>query len=77
MSHSMTKPTGSPVQISKTQISLGVCPVDQSSLCADWDAKDPRFFHPDSKDSDQTGRIPRLIGVTAVHTDHFVVPRLI
>ena len=33
----------------------------QSSLCAQWVAKDPRFLHVDSEDSDQTGRMPRLI----------------
>ena len=42
----------------KTQISLDVCPVwsaawasaqsDQSSLCAQWVAKDPSFLHADS-----------------------------
>ena len=26
-----------------------------------WVAKDPRFLHADSEDSDQTGRMPRLI----------------
>ena len=34
---------------------------DQSSLCTQWVAKDPRFLHVDSEDSDQTGRMPRLI----------------
>ena len=29
--------------------------------CAQWLAKDPSFLHADSKDSDQTGRMPRLI----------------
>ena len=38
---------------------------DQSSLCAQWIAKDPSFLHAESKDSDQTGRIPRLIWVLA------------
>ena len=33
----------------------------QSSLCAQWVAKDPTFLHADSEDSDQTGRMPRLI----------------
>ena len=33
----------------------------QISLCAQWVAKDPSFFHGDSKDSDQTGQMPRLI----------------
>ena len=30
---------------------------DQSSLCAQWVAKDPSFLHADSEDSDQTGWI--------------------
>ena len=43
---------------------------DQSSLCAQWVAKDPRFLYADSEDSDQTGRMPRLI--FAGRTCHFV-----
>ena len=31
----------------------------ESSLCAQWVAKDPKFLHADSEDSDQTGRMPR------------------
>ena len=34
---------------------------DQSVLCAHWVAKDLSFLHADSKDSDQTGWMPRLI----------------
>ena len=30
---------------------------------AQWVAKDPRFIHADREDSDQTGRMPRLIWV--------------
>ena len=45
---------------------------DQSSLCAQSVAKDPSFLHADNEDSDQTGRIPRLIWVFAGHTCHFV-----
>ena len=30
-------------------------------LCAQWVTKDPMFLHADSKDSDQTGQMPRLI----------------
>ena len=45
---------------------------DQSSLCAQWVAEDPMFLHVDSEDSDQTGRMPRLIWVFAGHTCHFV-----
>ena len=33
----------------------------ESSLCAQWVAKDPMFLHADSEDSNQTGRMPRLI----------------
>ena len=48
----------------KTQISLGIHPAwSESSVCAQWVAKDPRFLHADSEDSDQTGRIRRLIRV--------------
>ena len=54
------------VRLVKTQISLGICQVcSESSLCAQWVAKDPSFLHADSKDSDQTGRLPRLIWVFA------------
>ena len=54
---------------SKTQISLGIRPVwSESSLCAQWVAKDPSFLHADSEDSDQTGRMPRLIWVFAGRT---------
>ena len=45
---------------------------DQSSLCAQWVAKDLSFLHADSEDSDQTGRIPMLIWVFAGCTCHFV-----
>ena len=40
----------------------------ESSLCAQWVAKDPSFLHADSEDSDQTGRMPRLIWVFAGRT---------
>ena len=50
----------------KTQISLGIHPVwSESSLSAQWVAKDPSFLQADSEDSDQTGRMPRLIWVFA------------
>ena len=52
------------VRPAKTQISLGIRPVwSETSLCTQWVAKDPRFLHADSEDSDQTGRMPRLIWV--------------
>ena len=41
---------------------------DQSSLCAQWVAKDLSFLHVDSEDCDQTGRMPRLIWFFAVCT---------
>ena len=54
------------VRPAKTQISLDIRPVwSESSLCAQWLAKDPSFLHADSEDSDQTGRMPRLIWVFA------------
>ena len=40
---------------------------DQSSLCTQWVTKDPRFLHADSEDSDQTGRMPRLISLHWAH----------
>ena len=45
----------------------------ESSLCTRWVAKDPRFLHVDSKDSDETGRMARLIWVFAGSTSHFVM----
>ena len=62
------------VRPAKTQISLGIHPVwSESSLCAQWVAKDPGFLHADSEDSDQTGRMPRLIWVFAVRTATLLV----
>ena len=44
------------VRPAKTQIILGIRPVwSESSLCAQWVAKDPSFLLADSEDSDQTG----------------------
>ena len=72
MSQSTTKPAVWTVRLTKTQISLGICPVwSKSSLCALRTDKDPRFHHLDSENSDQTGRIPRLIEVFAGRTGHF------
>ena len=57
------------VRPAKTQISLGICPVwSESSLCAQWVAKGPSFLRTDSEDSDQIGRMPRLIWVFAERT---------
>ena len=52
MSRLMTKPPKWYVRPAKTQISLGIRPVwSESSLCAQWVAKDPSFLHADSEDS--------------------------
>ena len=68
LSHDMTKPTKW-VHPAKTGISLGICPIwSESSLCTQWVAKDPSFLHANSKDSDQTGQIPKLIWVLAGRT---------
>ena len=61
------------VRQAKTQISLGIRPVwSESLLCAQRIANDPSFLHADSEDSDQTGRMPRLIWVFAGRTCHLV-----
>ena len=61
------------VRPAKTQTSLGIRPVwSESSLSTQWVAKDPSFLHADSEDSDQTGRMPRLLWVFAGRTCHFV-----
>ena len=63
------------VRPAKTQISLGIRPVwSESSLCAHWVAKDPRFLHADSKDSDQTDLSLRW---AHTHFVGFVMSRLI
>ena len=68
-SHDMTKTNKMSVHPAKTQISLGIRQVgSESSLCAQWVAKDPSFLHADSEDSDQTERMPRLIWVFAGRT---------
>ena len=56
----------------KTQISLGIRPVWSVFTLRSKDSQDPRFLHADSEDSDQTGRMPRLICVFAGHIGYFV-----
>ena len=76
LSHRVTKPTKWHVPSVKTQISLGIRPVwSESSLSAQWVAKDPSFPHADSEDSDQTGHrhMPRLIWVLAGRTATLLV----
>ena len=45
----------------------------ESSLCVQWIVKDHKFLHEDSEDSDQTGWMPRLIGLRSVHVILFVL----
>ena len=62
------------VRPATTRISLGIRPVwSESSLCAQWVAKDPSFLHADSEDSDQTGRMPKLIWVFVGRTEILLV----
>ena len=62
------------VRPAKTQISLGIRPVwSESLLCAQWVAKGPSCFQADSEDSDQTGRMPRLIWGLAGRTATLLV----
>ena len=66
-------PTKWHVHPATTQVSLSIRPVwTESSLCAQWIAKDPRFLHADSEDSNQTGWMASLIWVFAGCTCHFV-----
>ena len=72
MSQRMTKPTKWHVYPVTTQISLRIGQVWlETSLWTQWVAKDPSFPHVDSKDSNQTGRILRLIWVFIGCTYHF------
>ena len=68
MSHDMTKPTKWLYAQRRLGSAWASAQSDQSSLCAYWVAKDPSCLHADSKDSDQTGRMPRLIWVFAGRT---------
>ena len=57
----------------KTRISLGICPVWSESLLSAWRKLGSWATHwAHSKDTEQTGRMPRLIWVFARHTCHFV-----
>ena len=62
------------VRPAKTPISLAIRPVwAESSLCVQIVVKDPSFPHADSEDSDQTGRMPRLIWVFTERTAFLLV----
>ena len=72
-SRRMTKQTKWPVRPAKTQISLGIRPVWSESLLSIWrrfGSLDTHKAH--SEDSDQTGRMHRLIWVFTGCTCHFV-----
>ena len=72
ISHLTTKPTKWLCAQRRVRSAWASAQSDQSSLCAQWVAKDPSFLHADSEDSDQTGWMPRLIWVFAGRTCHFV-----
>ena len=69
LSHLMTKPTKWHMRSAKAQISLGIRPVwSESSLSAWWKLGPLATHWTHSKDSDQTGQMPRLIWVLAGRT---------
>ena len=69
LSRDMTKPTKWHVRQAKTQISLGIRPVwSESSLSAWRKLGSLATYWVHSEDSDQMGRMPRLIWVFAGHT---------
>ena len=69
MSRLMTKPTKRHVRPAKTQISLGIRPVWSASSLSAWRKLRSFATHwAQSEDSDQTGRMPRLIWVFAGRT---------
>ena len=68
------------VHPAKTPISLGICPVWSESSLSAWRKLGSLATHlAHSEDSDQTGRMPRLICLRWAHTHFvgFVVSRLI
>ena len=61
------------VRPAKTQISLGICPVlSESSLPAQWVAKDPIFLHADSEDYSDWADAQADLSLHWAHS-HFVV----
>ena len=68
----MTKPTKWHVRPTKTQINQGIHPVWSESLLSVWRHLGSLATHwAHSKDSDQTGQMPRLIWVFAERTGGF------
>ena len=60
------------VRPAKTQISLGIHPVwSESSLCAQWVAKNLRFLHADSEDWSDWADAQADLSLCWAHT-HFV-----
>ena len=60
------------VRPAKTQISLGIRPVwSESSLCAQWVAKDPKFLNADSEDWSDWVDAQADLSLRWAHT-HFV-----
>ena len=73
MSHLMTRPKEWHVRAEKIQISLDIHPVWSASSLSAWRKLGPlATYWTHSEDSDQTGRMPRLISVFAGRTCHFV-----
>ena len=71
MSRLMTKPTKWLYAQRRLRSAWASTQSEQSSLCAQWVAKDPSFLHADSEDPDQTWRMPKLIWIFAGRTGHF------
>ena len=67
MSRHTTKPTKWLCTQRKPRSAWASAQSDQSSLCTLWVANDPSFPHADREDSDQTGRVPRLICLHWAH----------
>ena len=65
MCHDVTKPTKWVCVQRRLRSAWASAQPDQSALHAKWVAKDPSFLPADSEDSDQTGRMSRLIWVFA------------
>ena len=64
----MTKPTKWPVHSTKTQISLGICPIWLECSLSAWRNIAPlTTYWAHSKDSDHTGRMPMLICLCWAH----------
>ena len=73
MSRLVTKPTKRVCAQRRLRSAWASAQSDQSSLSNQWVAKDPSFLHADSEDSEQTGRMPRLIWVFAGCTTTLLV----